>query len=234
MADYAANRMETGSVFINSSIHAPVAGSRSFGGHGFSGTGAQIGGHFYAQSLCEGNWRIPHLNVDAIANEKSVQTIENLIAQCHFEHDARVRLAGQAAQVRLHTLRLAQANLPACRGYLHKLTWRSPRHVWIYGGSLETALAALLAMAAAGIYAVVHRDHLLAGFQEQLSNVMRVSDNPQQQPFVSHMVALDLPMPDIKTALAARNGSIVRIIDARRGLDVVRLFDEVGWYEQII
>ena len=41
-------------------------------------------------------------------------------------------------------------------------------------------------------------------------------------------------MPDIKTALAARNGSIVRIIDARRGLDVVRLFDEVGWYEQII
>ena len=234
VADYAANRMETGSVFINSSIHAPVAGSRSFGGHGFSGTGAQIGGHFYAQSLCEGNWRIPHLNVDAIANEKSVQTIENLIAQCHFEHDARVRLAGQAAQVRLHTLRLAQANLPACRGYLHKLTWRSPRHVWIYGGSLETALAALLAMAAAGIYAVVHRDHLLAGFQEQLSNVMRVSDNPQQQPFVSHMVALDLPMPDIKTALAARNGSIVRIIDARRGLDVVRLFDEVGWYEQII
>lgn len=233
-AEYAANRMETGSVFINNSLTYPVAGSRSFGGHGFSGTGAQVGGYFYTQSLCQDDWRIPHLSNPAIANEKSIQTIENLIAQCHFEHDARVRLAGQAAQVRLHTLRLAETILPACRGYQHKITWRSPRHVWIYGGSLETAFSALLAMAAAGIHAIVHRDHLLAGFQEQLNNVMRVSDNPQQQPFVSHMVALDLPSPEIKTILAERNGSIVKIIDAREGLDVVRLFDEVGWYEQII
>ncbi|SSY71157.1 bifunctional proline dehydrogenase/L-glutamate gamma-semialdehyde dehydrogenase PutA [Alysiella crassa] len=231
--EYAANRMEAANIFLNSSILSPAAGSRPFGGRGFSGSGAQMGGYFYAQSLGHGAWRIPHLRSEAVANEKSVQTVETLIAQCHFEHDARVRLAGQAAQVRLHTLRLAEASLPACRGYQHKMTWRSPRHVWIYGGSLETALSALLAMAAAGIHAVVHRDHLLAGFAEQLSNVMRVSDNPQQQPFVSHMVALDLPTPEIKTALAARNGSIVRIVDAREGLDIVRLFDEVGWYEYV-
>ncbi len=229
--EYIANRMEAANIFFNSPILPPAAGSRPFGGRGFSGSGAQAGGYFFAQSLGQGAWRIPHLSSDAIANEKSVQTVEQLIAQCHFEHDARVRLAGQAAQVRLHTLRLAESRLPACRGYQHKMTWRSPRHVWIYGGSLETALSALLAMAAAGIHAVVHREHLLAGFQEQLSNVMRVSDNPQQQPFVSHMVALDLPTPEVKTALAARNGSIVRIVDAQNGLDVVQLFDEVGWYE---
>lgn len=173
------------------------------------------------------------MNHEAVANEKSVQIVEQLIAQCHFEHNARVRLAGQAAQVRLHTLRLAESRLPACRGYQHKMTWRSPRHVWIYGGELEASLTALLAMAAAGIHAVVHRDHVLADFAEQLNNVMRVSDNPQQQPFVSHVVALSNPSAEVKTALAARNGAIVRVVDAREGLDIVRLFDEVGWYEKM-
>lgn len=233
MREYTASRMEAANVFVNTGILSPAAGSRAFGGRGFSGSGAQAGGYFYAQSLGEGTWRIPPLNHEAVANEKSVQIVEQLIAQCHFEHNARVRLAGQAAQVRLHTLRLAESRLPACRGYQHKMTWRSPRHVWIYGGELEASLTALLAMAAAGIHAVVHRDHVLADFAEQLNNVMRVSDNPQQQPFVSHVVALSNPSAEVKTALAARNGAIVRVVDARDGLDIVRLFDEVGWYEKM-
>lgn len=232
--EYALNRIEAGNIYINQAFPDAAAGSMPFGGHGFSGTGAQAGGHFYAQALCAGNWRIPHLDRESEPNEDALQAVEQLIAQCQLSHEARVRLAGLAGQVRVHNLRLAQANLPACRGNVHRMTWRSPRHIWIYGGILETALAALLPMAASGMQAVVHREHLLAAFADSLGGVLRVSDNPQQQPFVSHMIALDLPPPEVKTALAMRNGSIVRIIDARHGLDIVRLFEEVGIYEQVV
>ena len=77
--------------------------------------------------------------------------------------------------------------------------------------------------------AVVGYDHPLAGWHTRLNGILRVSSHPEQQTFVSHLVSLELPPPQIKMDLAARKGAIVRIIDAREGLDLLRLFEEVSY-----
>lgn len=227
--EYISQHIEAGNIYINRSTADTVPGVHPFGGHGLSGTGPKAGASFYLQRLSQGKWHIPPLSREAFADSEALITAEKLIRETGFAHEIRVKLSGLAGQVKIHNLRYAQSRLDSTTGEENTLTWRSPKHIWIYGGNLETAFAALIQIAAAGMQAVVGYDHPLAGWHTRLNGILRVSHHPQQQSFVSHLVALELPSSQTKMDLAARKGAIVRILDAREGLDLLQLFEEVSY-----
>ena len=55
-----------------------------------------------------------------------------------------------------------------------------------------------------------------------------MQDAPETAAGISHLVALDAPSADTKTALAKRSGPLVRIVDAQNGVDVLQLFEEIS------
>lgn len=227
--DLITRNIDAGTIYTNQSMTAAAPGAQPSGGHGLSGTGPKSGATFYLQRLSQGKWKMPALTREATPDSVSLANAEKLIRETGFSHEIRVKLSGLAGQARIHNLRYAQADLDGITGEENLLTWRSPKHIWIDGGSLQNSFAALLQIAAAGMQAVVHTSHPLAGWHTRLNGILRISSHPQQQPFVSHLVALEAPEPSVKMALAARKGAIVRIIDASNGLDILQLFEEVAY-----
>lgn len=228
-SDDISQNIEAGNIYINRRTTDTFPDVQPFGGHGLSGTGPKAGAGFYLQRLGHGRWRIPTLSREAFADAQALQAAEKMIRETGFDHDTRVKLSGLAGQAKIHNLRHAQSQLAHSSGEENTLTWRSPKHIWLHGGTQESAFAALIQIAAAGMQAVVGYDHPLAGWHTRLNGILRVSSHPEQQTFVSHLVSLELPPPQIKMDLAARKGAIVRIIDAREGLDLLRLFEEVSY-----
>lgn len=227
--DHIAQNIDAGTIYTNHNIITAIPAAQPFGGYGLSGTGPKLGGYFYLQKLSREQWKIPSLTREATPDTTALTTTEKLIHETGLAHEIRVQLAELAGKSRIHNLRYAKIDLDSTCGEENVMTWRSPKHIWINGGTLQTAFAALLQIAAAGMQAVVHTQHPLAGWQTRLNGILRISNNPQQLPFVSHLVALDLPEPSLKMDLAARKGAIVRIINAQTGLDILQLFEEVAY-----
>lgn len=229
--NYIANRIETGSVYINRDFEAITAGVQPLGGHGLSGTGPKAGAAFYLQKLTQGKWVMPsRFTRLGQYDENALQTIEQIIAQGSFSRDEQVRFAIALSKIRQDgmTLRLAQKRLKGEFGEHNVMTWRSPKHIWLYGGTLGDALAALIPMLASGMQVLIDRHHPLAEYQHELKGWVRLSQNPMQQPFISHVLCLAKPTPEWKTQLAQRSGAIVKIVDASDGnMDVLPLFEEV-------
>ena len=112
-------------------------------------------------------------------------------------------------------------------GEANVLSWRAAEKVWLYGGTLESAYAALTQLAASGIRAVVQPEHPLAIWQEHLGNYLSVSAQPAQSG-ISHVVALETLPVAAKTALAATEGALIRVLNAESGVDVLPLFEEIS------
>ena len=204
-----------------------VVGVQPFGGHGLSGTGPKAGGSFYLQRLSAGApWQMPPLSKTGEADEAALQTMASLLAQMGFGHDAKVRLSAVLGESRVHTLRQAEMPLPGPTGERNSLSWHAPQRVWLYGGDLETAFAALIRLAASGIRVQVLPVHPLAIWQEHAGQWLEVSETPFAG--ASHVVALENLPANIKMQLSAQRGALVKVLLMPDGVDVLPLFDEIS------
>ena len=220
-------RIEAGNVYVNRNIVGAVVGVQPFGGHGLSGTGPKAGGSFYLQRLSAGApWQMPPLSKTGEADDAALQTMASLLAQMGFGHDAKVRLAAVLGESRVHTLRQAEMPLPGPTGERNSLSWHAPQRVWLYGGDLETAFAALIRLAASGIRVQVLPVHPLAIWQEHAGQWLEVSETPFAG--ASHVVALENLPANIKTQLSAQRGALVKVLLMPDGVDVLPLFDEIS------
>ncbi|UOO80904.1 bifunctional proline dehydrogenase/L-glutamate gamma-semialdehyde dehydrogenase PutA [Uruburuella testudinis] len=221
-------RIEAGNVYVNRNIVGAVVGVQPFGGHGLSGTGPKAGGPFYLQRLSRAAaWQMPALTRNGEADEQALHMMAGLMQQMGFDHAARVRLSAVMGESRVHTLRRAEALLPGPTGERNSLSWHAPYSVWLYGGDLETAFAALIRLAASGIRVMVSSQHPLAIWQEHAGEWLAVSRSIPPQP-LAHVVALE-PLPlEIKAQLAEAGGALVKVFDAQAGVDVLPLFEEIS------
>ncbi len=226
--EHICSRIEAGNVYVNRNIVGAVVGVQPFGGHGLSGTGPKAGGPFYLQRLtCAPRWHAPTLNRIGKADEQALAVLENQMHQMGFDQETKLQLAAEAGKSRVATLREAKSVLNGPTGEANILSWRAPEQVWLYGGTLPAAYAALIQLAASGIKAVVQPEHPLAIWQEHLSAYLSVSAYPEQSG-ISHVLALEALPSEAKAALAATEGALIRIIDAAQGVDVLPLFEEIS------
>ncbi|RRD90754.1 bifunctional proline dehydrogenase/L-glutamate gamma-semialdehyde dehydrogenase PutA [Conchiformibius steedae] len=219
-----AAHIEAGNVYVNRNIVGAVVGVQPFGGHGLSGTGPKAGGAFYLQRLSQGAWQLPALTRSGTADDNAAAVLEHLIRQSGFEQETVLRLAAVLGQARLHTLRHAEAVLDGPTGEENVLSWHAPAQVWLYGGSRERAWEALIWLALAGIQTVIGEDHPLAALAPDSQGLIVVHRQPEHSTL--SVLALDLPDVEQKTALAARSGALVRVIDGSSEIDVLPLFAE--------
>ncbi len=227
--DFVRKHLQAGNFYVNRNIVGAVVGVQPFGGHGLSGTGPKAGGPFYLQKLsCGQAWRMPLAVADAQTDVQAVGAMEKLILQSPLPHDAKVRVGAALGAARIQTLRGANARLAGPTGENNTAYWHAPEQVWLHGGDLEGSLKAFVCLAANGIGVTVHAEHPLSALAAQAGGTLTVSEQPGQAENISHLVALDTPSVETKTALAARKGALVRIIDASEGLDIATLFEEVS------
>ena len=119
-------------------------------------------------------------------------------------------------------------DLPSCTGETNRITWQAPAAVWLYGGTLAQALAALAEISAMGSVVVVSPEHPLAAYASQFIAYLRVDGTPEQSADIDAVVALEALPSALKQTLAARQGAIVRLIDARETLNTLQLYHEVS------
>ncbi|OSI15742.1 bifunctional proline dehydrogenase/L-glutamate gamma-semialdehyde dehydrogenase PutA [Neisseria dumasiana] len=225
--EHICSRIEAGNIYVNRNIVGAVVGVQPFGGHGLSGTGPKAGGAFYLQKLSRGKWQMPALTRNGKADEAALAVLENLMQQMGFDHEQKVRLGRVMGETRIHTLRQAEALLPGPTGERNSAMWRAPEKVWLYGGSLENAFAALIQLAAAGSSAVVTQEHPLAIWREHSDGLIEVSSRNMPEG-ISHLVALE-PLPaELKQQAAQQDGEIVKILDAANGVDILQVFEEIS------
>ncbi|MDO5356536.1 MAG: bifunctional proline dehydrogenase/L-glutamate gamma-semialdehyde dehydrogenase PutA [Conchiformibius sp.] len=225
--EFVREHLQAGNLYVNRNIVGAVVGVQPFGGHGLSGTGPKAGGPFYLQKLSSGSlWQLPELSRTGEADEAVQQQLEQIIRGQGFNQQTRLRLAAALGEVRIHTLRQAQAVLTGPTGEDNVLSWQMHGRVWLDGGDLERALEALIRIASAGGKAVVAHDHPITLLKEELADVLTVSADPLAEADIRTLVALDTPTVATKTALAARTGALVRVLDASQGLDILPLFEE--------
>ncbi len=227
--EFIQDNIEAGNIYVNRNIVGAVVGVQPFGGHGLSGTGPKAGGPFYLQRLSRGAaWQLPKLTTPGSADNAALAKLESVLHGLDFDQEAKLRLAGVMGEARIFTLRQARAELTGPTGEDNTLTWRAPKQVWLDGGDFERAFAGLIRIAAAGIQTIVSSSHPLAQLQSRLDGLLLVQDAPETAAGISHLVALDAPSADTKTALAKRSGPLVRIVDAQNGVDVLQLFEEIS------
>ncbi|KPN74306.1 proline dehydrogenase [Neisseria sp. 74A18] len=225
--EHICSRIEAGNIYVNRNIVGAVVGVQPFGGHGLSGTGPKAGGAFYLQKLSKGKWQMPALTRNGKADEAALAVLENLMQQMGFDHEQKVRLGGLMGETRIHTLRQAEALLPGPTGERNSASWRAPEKVWLYGGSLENAFAALIQLVAAGSAAVVTQEHPLAIWSEHSDGLIEVSSRNMPEG-ISHLAALE-PLPaELKQQTAQQDGAIIKILDAADGLDILQVFEEIS------
>ena len=225
------SRIEAGNVYVNRNIVGAVVGVQPFGGHGLSGTGPKAGGPFYLQRLSSlKNWIAPTTE-QGHAYEDVLYTIQDILAQLPLTQPEKRQIAETLGTARVFSLVYSGMALPSCTGETNTLTWRSPAAVWLYGGTLAQAIAALAEIGAIGSTVVVSPEHPLAAYANQLIGCLRVDDTPEQSADIDAVVALEALPIATKQALAARQGAIVRLIDARETLNTLQLYHEVSCSE---
>ena len=225
------SRVEAGNVYVNRNIVGAVVGVQPFGGHGLSGTGPKAGGPFYLQRLSSlKNWIAPTTE-QGHAYEDVLYTIQDILAQLPLTQPEKRQIAETLGTARVFSLVYSGMALPSCTGETNTLTWRSPAAVWLYGGTLAQAIAALAEIGAIGSTVVVSPEHPLAAYANQLIGCLRVDGTPEQSADIDAVVALEALPIATKQALAARQGAIVRLVDARDTLNTLQLYHEISCSE---
>ena len=224
--DHISGQIEAGNTYVNRNIVGAVVGVQPFGGHGLSGTGPKAGGAFYLQKLSQGGaWQAPTPDKAGVADQSALPKLHALIAQSGLDSAAQTRLKTAIDAAEKTTLRHAIQTLNGPTGERNENRWHLPPHIALYGGDLEQSLAALIPVAIAGGHLHVAKEHPLALLEKTADGLIRVSNEPVSD-HARHVLAL-APLPvALKTALAARDGALVKIIDASGGGDILPLYEE--------
>lgn len=222
------SRIEAGNVYVNRNIVGAVVGVQPFGGHGLSGTGPKAGGSFYLQKLTRASeWVAPTLSQIGQADEDALKRLETLVHKLPFSADEKKAAAAALGHARIRTLRRAETVLTGPTGERNSISWHAPKRVWIYGGTLVQAFAALSELAAAGIQTIVESDSPLAAYSADFGDLLQVSGKPEDSG-ISHVAALN-PLPVArKQNLANRDGALIRLLPADNGLDILQVFEEIS------
>ena len=226
--EHISQRLEAGNLYVNRNIVGAVVGVQPFGGHSKSGTGPKAGGQNYLQRLTRGgHWQAPATTTTGSADEAALSQILDAVKQSDLTADAKTRLQKIADDARKTTLRHAIERLGGPTGETNENRWHMPTTIALYGGDLEQSLAVLIPIAAAGGRAAVNSGHPLAAWKNRLSGIIHVSHGNICGK-ATHVIALT-PLPaEEKTALAARDGVIIKIYpaDAEGNVDILPLYHE--------
>ena len=226
--EHISQRLEAGNLYVNRNIVGAVVGVQPFGGHSKSGTGPKAGGQNYLQRLTRGgHWQAPATTTAGSADEAALSQILDAVKQSDLTADAKTRLQKIADDARKTTLRHAIERLGGPTGETNENRWHMPTTIALYGGDLEHSLAVLIPIAAAGGRAAVNSGHPLAAWKNRLSGIIHVSHGNICGK-ATHVIALT-PLPaEEKTALAARDGVIIKIYpaDAEGNVDILPLYHE--------
>ena len=226
--EHISQRLEAGNLYVNRNIVGAVVGVQPFGGHSKSGTGPKAGGQNYLQRLSHGgHWQAPATTTAGSADETALSQILDAVKQSDLAADAKTRLQKIADDARKNTLRHAIERLGGPTGETNENRWHMPTTIALYGGDLEQSLAVLIPIAAAGGRAAVNSGHPLAAWKNRLSGIIHISHGNICGK-ATHVIALT-PLPaEEKTALAARDGVIIKIhpADADGNVDILPLYHE--------
>ena len=226
--EHISQRLEAGNLYVNRNIVGAVVGVQPFGGHGKSGTGPKAGGQNYLQRLSHGgHWQAPAATTAGSADEAALSQILDAVKQSDLAADAKTRLQKIADDARKNTLRHAIERLGGPTGETNENRWHMPTTIALYGGDLEQSLAVLIPIAAAGGRAAVNSGHPLAAWKNRLSGIIHISQGNICGK-ATHVIALS-PLPaEERTALAARDGVIIKIqpADADGNVDILPLYHE--------
>ena len=221
-------RLEAGNLYVNRNIVGAVVGVQPFGGHSKSGTGPKAGGQNYLQRLTRGgHWQAPATTTAGSADEAALSQILDAVKQSDLTSEAKTRLQKIADDARKNTLRHAIERLGGPTGETNENRWHMPTTIALYGGDLEQSLAVLIPIAAAGGRAAVNSGHPLAAWKNRLSGIIHISHGNICGK-ATHVIALT-PLPaEERTALAARDGVIIKIhpADADGNMDILPLYHE--------
>ena len=226
--EHISQRLEAGNLYVNRNIVGAVVGVQPFGGHGKSGTGPKAGGQNYLQRLTRGgHWQTPATTTAGSADEAALSQILDAVKQSDLATDAKTRLQKIAEDARKNTLRHAIERLGGPTGETNENRWHMPTTIALYGGDLEQSLAVLIPIAAAGGRAAVNSGHPLAAWKNRLGGIIHISQGNICGK-ATHVIALS-PLPaEERTALAAREGVIIKIqpADADGNVDILPLYHE--------
>nr|WP_315178280.1 bifunctional proline dehydrogenase/L-glutamate gamma-semialdehyde dehydrogenase PutA [uncultured Cardiobacterium sp.] len=226
--EHISQRLEAGNLYVNRNIVGAVVGVQPFGGHSKSGTGPKAGGQNYLQRLSHGgHWQAPATTTAGSADEAALSQILDAVKQSDLAADAKTRLQKIADDARKNTLRHAIERLGGPTGETNENRWHMPTTIALYGGDLEQSLAVLIPIAAAGGRAAVNSEHPLAAWKNRLGGIIHISHGNICGK-ATHVIALS-PLPaEERTALAARDGVIIKIYpaDADGNVDILPLYHE--------
>ena len=226
--EHISQRLEAGNLYVNRNIVGAVVGVQPFGGHSKSGTGPKAGGQNYLQRLTRGgHWQAPATTTAGSADEAALSQILDAVKQSDLATDAKTRLQKIADDARKNTLRHAIERLGGPTGETNENRWHMPTTIALYGGDLEQSLAVLIPIAAAGGRAAVNSGHPLAAWKNRLGGIIHISHGNICGK-ATHVIALS-PLPaEERTALAARDGVIIKIqpADADGNVDILPLYHE--------
>ena len=226
--EHISQRLEAGNLYVNRNIVGAVVGVQPFGGHSKSGTGPKAGGQNYLQRLTRGgHWQAPATTTAGSADEAALSQILDAVKQSDLTSEAKTRLQKIADDARKNTLRHAIERLGGPTGETNENRWHMPTTIALYGGDLEQSLAVLIPIAAAGGRAAVNSGHPLAAWKNRLGGIIHISQGNICGK-ATHVIALS-PLPaEEKTALAARDGVIIKIqpADADGNVDILPLYHE--------
>ena len=226
--EHISQRLEAGNLYVNRNIVGAVVGVQPFGGHSKSGTGPKAGGQNYLQRLTRGgHWQAPATTTAGSADEAALSQILDAVKQSDLTSEAKTRLQKIADDARKNTLRHAIERLGGPTGETNENRWHMPTTIALYGGDLEQSLAVLIPIAAAGGRAAVNSGHPLAAWKNRLGGIIHISHGNICGK-ATHVIALS-PLPaEERTALAARDGVIIKIYpaDADGNVDILPLYYE--------
>ena len=226
--DHIRDRIEAGNIYVNRNIVGAVVGVQPFGGHGLSGTGPKAGGPFYLQRLVRTpEWIAPTLSRIGQADEDALKRLETLVHKLPFDAEEKKTAAAALGHARVRTLRKAETVLVGPTGERNSLSWRSPKHVWVHGGTLLQAFSALTELAAAGIQTVVEPNSPLVAYSADLDGLLQVNSKPENAG-ISHVAAIEPLSSERKQELAGRDGALIRILPSEQGLDILQVFEEIS------
>ena len=226
--EHVRDRIEAGNIYVNRNIVGAVVGVQPFGGHGLSGTGPKAGGPFYLQRLVRTpEWVAPTLSRIGQADEDALKRLETLVHKLPFDAEEKKTAAAALGHARVRTLRKAETVLVGPTGERNSLSWRSPKRVWVHGGTLLQAFSALTELAAAGIQTVVEPNSPLASYSADLDGLLQVNSKPENAG-ISHVAAIEPLSSERKQELAGRDGALIRILPSEQGLDILQVFEEIS------
>ena len=226
--EHVRDRIEAGNIYVNRNIVGAVVGVQPFGGHGLSGTGPKAGGPFYLQRLVRTpEWVAPTLSRIGQADEDALKRLETLVHKLPFDAEEKKTAAAVLGHARVRTLRKAETVLVGPTGERNSLSWRSPKHVWVHGGTLLQAFSALTKLAAAGIQTVVEPNSPLVAYSADLDGLLQVNSKPENAD-ISHVATIEPLSSERKQELAGHDGALIRILPSEQGLDILQVFEEIS------